>query len=300
MKLSPAMQLLHPGPSLSGDTLSVYVDESVHDRLGYIISAFVCSSLDLETPAQEALWAFGLTPGVDEFKSGELMVANETMRALREHLLRLVVQQAKIAILISPTDDKPSLGAELIHTLELIIKRNGLRFDNVTGHFDRGLFRTAAEGHRLAASSDTLSVAALHFDQDSRYTLGLQVADAVAHVVAQVLKEQITGAPKSIPIGGGASPYPDDAEAPLGWVLLTTIRDAFFVRPYLVGRSPMPEEASMKPVIIPDEQHLDAIIDAWQHPELLGWGVFVSESVPKAVRAPSESVFSRLWLGCIA
>lgn len=56
----------------------------------------------------------------------------------------------------------------------------------------------------------------------------------------------------------------------------------------------------MKPVIIPDEEHLDAIIDAWQHPEVLGWGVFVSDSVPKPVRAATEAAFSRLWLGCIA
>jgi len=55
----------------------------------------------------------------------------------------------------------------------------------------------------------------------------------------------------------------------------------------------------MDPVLIPDKSDMDAIIDAFEHPELLGWGVFLGADLPARVKVASEAVFSNLWLGCI-
>jgi len=293
------MHLLHPGPGLRGDSLSIFIDESRHDSLDFVLSALVCAAPEIELSVGDALRSEGLAPGVDEFKSGEFMKANDRMRRLRSRILRLVQDGARCAVLISSRDRRRTLGRELVQTLETLITRNGLRSPILQVYFDQGLFRSTSDARRLALQSSLPKTATFHFEQDSRRVLGLQVADAISHLVAQVLKEQICGVSKHIDIGGPDTGYEEGTTASLGWKLLMTVRYSFFVRPHLAGRAPTPEEAMMDPVLIPDKSDMDAIIDAFEHPELLGWGVFLGADLPARVKVASEAVFSNLWLGCI-
>ena len=52
--------------------IRVYVDECIHDRLGFTVTAFVFATSDL-TESISRLVDAGLIPKRDEFKSGEYM-----------------------------------------------------------------------------------------------------------------------------------------------------------------------------------------------------------------------------------
>ncbi|MFH0777999.1 MAG: hypothetical protein V2A71_05135 [Candidatus Eisenbacteria bacterium] len=47
-----------------------YFDESIHDRAGFILGAWVCSQSDLTPVVNKAIAEAGLQPGMHEFKSG--------------------------------------------------------------------------------------------------------------------------------------------------------------------------------------------------------------------------------------
>ncbi|MDP3013278.1 MAG: hypothetical protein Q8M92_03485, partial [Candidatus Subteraquimicrobiales bacterium] len=56
--------------------ISVYVDESIIEQLGFICTAFIFGKQGLEDAVQEVLLKAGLSPGKDEFKSGMFMAGN--------------------------------------------------------------------------------------------------------------------------------------------------------------------------------------------------------------------------------
>src|SRR5262245_29840945 len=68
----------------------MYVDESIHERLGFIVSAYVYTSSTLDTTIAEALRPLDSSHGVKEFKSGTLMRQSPVMQDVRERLLDLV------------------------------------------------------------------------------------------------------------------------------------------------------------------------------------------------------------------
>jgi hypothetical protein len=50
--------------------MNFYIDESIHTDLGFIVTAFVSAKEDIDSNISSALTKAGLTPGIDEFKSG--------------------------------------------------------------------------------------------------------------------------------------------------------------------------------------------------------------------------------------
>jgi len=276
--------------------ITVYVDESVHTHLGFIITAFVCTKRDLEEPVRKALVDLGFTPGVDEFKSGEQMAGNSRMRELRGRMFQLVVDQTKVVILVNTASSRPSLGSQILHVLPEIMRKNGLDPLTLTVHFDQGLFRSSEEATGIVSTIPDLRTVEFHFEQDSKRVLGLPVADATAHAIAQVLREQVTGRTKRIDIGGDQTGYPDGTRAQLGWSLLMGLRYAFFVRPAVLASRQGSVDFSRDPVLISDE---DDPAPPQQHPDLFGWGVLVGDDVTPELRAATEAVFDKIWLGCI-
>ena len=83
------------------DSIStLYVDESIHDALKFIVSAFVFSTRGLDGLVRQEIRAVGLTPGDHEFKSGHRMASDSRMQELRERLLDIVAERTRIALLV--------------------------------------------------------------------------------------------------------------------------------------------------------------------------------------------------------
>jgi hypothetical protein len=255
----------------------VYVDESIHDALGFMVTAFVFSKSDLTEPVSQALAAVGLVPGTDEFNSGRHMASRPELRSLRDALLSIAASTTKIAILISPASQQHKSGTLVLSTLSNVVRTNEIKVEHFEVFFDQGLVRSIDAQN----SVDGLLGAArceLRPEQDSRSTVGLQVADAVAHSVAQVLREEMADLIKLIQLGPDNG-YDESIEAPLGWTLRMTLRYSFFVAPLVVEEGQDPNE----------------VLNA----DLLGWGVFVSDDLGEGVRGAAHRAFGKLWLGCV-
>ncbi|MEW6087670.1 MAG: hypothetical protein AB1498_05145 [bacterium] len=75
-----------------------YIDESIHDSIGIVVTAFVFSDDNFEYSITEALQKAGLNTSQDEFKSSVRMDVNEPMQKARENLLALAGCKSKIAV----------------------------------------------------------------------------------------------------------------------------------------------------------------------------------------------------------
>ena len=68
----------------------IYVDESIHENLGFTIIAFVVAEDDIEIHVKKALINLNYIPGKDEFKSSTLMVSNPRMQDIRIKYFNIV------------------------------------------------------------------------------------------------------------------------------------------------------------------------------------------------------------------
>jgi len=198
------------------------------------------------------------------------------MRALRDTLLG-IAGSTKIAILIDPAAERRNSGARVLSALSLIVRTNGVDADHLEVSIDQGLVDPKEVRHH-ADKLRELGSCEIRCDEDSRIVMGLQVADAVAHSVAQVLREELGNFAKKVSLGP-ESGYDEGIEAPLGWTLRMSLRYAFFVRPVVVEKGQDPNE----------------VLNA----ALLNWGVFVSQDLEAGVGNAARRVFGQMWLGCI-
>ena len=274
----------------------IYIDESIHHHLGFIVVAFVCVIGDPNSKIEKILSEIGFKPGVDEFKSRRPMMDNPRMQGLRRKLIGITRKHASVAISVAPFNVRKSLGNHILNTLKKIIIKNGLNSSCLKIYFDQGLFRSVAIGKQTAASLSCLDGIEFFFEQDSKKVLGLQMADAIAHTTSQVLREALTGVKKQVHIGGANTGYPEGTQADLGWSLLMSLRNSFFVRPVVFAKHAIDVNLATEPHFVSDEED---IVSIYQNAELFEWGVFISDEANNDLKNVVKNVFGTLWLGCI-
>ncbi len=272
--------------------IQVYVDESIHANLDFIVCAFVFSKAGLDEPVMEALKAAGLQPGIDEFKSGTHMQNNPAQQSLREALLGIAGQHTRIALAVSPALSRASLGEWCLSALRAIVRRNGFHGMHFDVHFDEGI--VASTTGSVVAELKELCDVAIYSKQDSRACFGIQVADLVANATGQMIREAVTGRQKMVGIGGPETGYADDDQAPLGWSLKMALRYSMLRRP--IAHPDQSFHPDTNPVVV--ERGAD-YVDIAQNPDVLGWGVQLDDALVPRVRAGVEQEFGKIWLGCI-
>jgi hypothetical protein len=246
----------------SEEAYRIYVDESIHDADGYIVSAFVFDGGGLDVAIERELRTHGLTPGKDEFKSRTPMRDNLTLQQLRSAIQFAIVQSgAPVALLISAASRRLHLGVEVVNAIQRVSDSNGAELSRATVFVDEGIRRP-----RMLPATPVFE-----FDQDSKIVLGLQAADLMASLGAYILREALHGPSKYV------RPYDDDVDAELGWTFKMGLRRNFWRKhPEFTGDN----------------------LDEWFSADLLDYGVFLGEDVPNSVREAVEAVFSGIWLGC--
>jgi len=274
---------------------TIFVDESIHDGLGFVVTALVVPQSGVEDRVASALRNNGFLPEVDEFKSGAPMGSDPRMQRVREAILDIAATETKIAVFISPAAERNELGSEILRTLALVERRNGLSQGGLRVVLDQGLFRSRAHAE-AEIPKVTLPVAVvIEAEQDSKRRLGLQIADAVAHTVAQILRQELAAQKKTITIGLEHG-YEDGTEVELGWVFLMSLRHAFFTRQLAYAHDGDKVDPERNPVVI---GHDDDPAVFGQHPQLHGWGVFISDTMDPEVGRAAKALFEKIWLGCI-
>jgi hypothetical protein len=223
------------------------------------------------------------------------MINNPRMQDLRINYFNILRSKTKIAVLVTSSYEQEILGQEILKALANVIRKNGLKGHNLHILFDTGLCNSASINQQSAELQEDLKEARLMFDQDSKSVLGIQLADAVAHTIAQILKEHITGKSKKI-ILSEAYGYDNQTEFELGWTLLMDLRYSFFVRRVFYKSNSRTMDPRTEPLLIDDDED---IVQFVQHPELFGWGVFVSNNCTDELKIAVKEVFDKVWLGCI-
>lgn len=275
--------------------ISVYVDESIIDQYAFICTAFIFSKQGLEYGVKEALSKAGLTPGKDEFKSGIFMAGKAALQELRATLLSLANSKARNAIVFTDAKGRNELGYELLHYLNLICIKNNIDTSKLDVYFDKGLFPSVEEAEGLVPHFSPLTKGKLLFEQNSVITFGIQVADAVAHSIGQILREELSGHSKTVYLGRDEG-YEDGTPADLGWTLLMGLRYSLFTRPVVYQAHAMKLAPESDPLVVSDD---DDIVQYALHPDLFGWGIFVSPKCDHSIQRAVRDRFDRLWLGCI-
>jgi hypothetical protein len=272
--------------------IQIYVDESIHDSLDFIVSAFVFSKEGLEGRVAEALSGAGLRPGIDEFKSGAFMTGNAVQQDLRDTLMCIAGQHTRVALAVSPATARPKLGEWCLKALATVVRRNGFHEVPFDAHFDEGILGAQASPARAAL--EACCDIAIGPNEDSKKCMGIQVADVVAHATGQMIREAVTGRRKMVGIGGPDTGYADDDRAPLGWSLKMSLRHSLLRRPLVQrGQSFHPET---DPVIVDPGDDYVAVA---QHPDVSGWGVQLHDALSTTVRMGVLQELGKIWLGCI-
>jgi len=271
-----------------------FVDESIYDALGIVVTAFVFSDSQFEKQVIEALKEAGLNVPHEEYKSSARMDSNEHMRNARDKLLSLAGNSSRIAVFFGPFSRR-RLGRQTLQAVQSVLLRNSIEPSSLTIYFDQEIFPSEEEANRLKAIFHYLEGSQIHAHEDSRACVGIQVADAVAHSFGQMIKESLSGKQKMIDIGGPNTGYPAGTEAPLGWSLLMTLRYALLTRPIVYNGEQYSPQCD--PVVL-DPMNDDPVAFA-QHPTLLGWGVQIAPESDNSLRQAVEGELGRIWLGCI-
>jgi len=274
--------------------MNCYVDESIHTESGFVVTAFVFSEDGFENTILTILKNSGLSPPQEEYKSSARMDSNANMRSVRDRFLNLAATKAKIAVFFGPFS-RSTLGKHTLQALQSVLVRNGIRPEELSVYFDEEIFPSEKEAFRLIELFHYIHTCKVYPRENSKIRLGIQVADAVAHSFGQILKEELSGKPKLVDIGGPGTGYIEGELAPLGWDLLMTLRYGLMTRPMIYNGEPY--NAATDPVVL--DPLKDDPVDYGQHPILLGWGVQTALEADSTLREGVERAFGRIWLGCI-
>jgi hypothetical protein len=255
-----------------------YFDESIHPKCNFILGAFAYSEDSLDGPVSDALRHCGLTPRVDEFKSGTYMTGNHVQVSARALLKSIVRNYCRIGVVIAPNVPRRLIGHEALNGLNKILATASFRSSSHEVFFDRGIFAGSVAGQVEAETICDGRPCRFHFEQDSRKILGLQVADLVAHTCATMLLAELGSVKKTVKAGPDSG-YDPDADMPLEFELWAGLRYNFF------ATGPPPYDTW--------ESQLDFKVDVESK------GLHVSRSCDESIKNAALSRFGSMYLGCI-
>lgn len=254
-----------------------YFDETIQERGGFIIGAFVYSPNDATPKVYSAIKQVGLRPGVDEFKSGTRMDRNPRQKELRGHF-KEILANTRIGVVVVPTAERASLGHEAMLGLRKILSANHLAHESHSVFLDEEITVGRTPYKELLGESGALCE--VHESQDSKLIGGIQLADLAAHCLGGMLLEHLDLVTKFVRAGENSG-YEPDLQIELGLELWASLRYQFF-------KAPCPN-----PGAILDDPAGDLIFD------VENYGLHIADSCPQFLKKAALGRFGSCYLGCI-
>lgn len=243
----------------------IFVDESIQDNLGYMCVGFAYCEESPDRSINDAIALAGLTPGIDEYKSGYRMANSRSRHALRDSIYQIVLDRCKLGLYIAPVSERPALLGSVVDIVEQIIHRNDLS----------GPHSVFVDGGILGSFKPRDGIQ-VEFDCDSKRVPGIQLADFVAYHCSYLLKCTLSGTSKKILIEKAPHPLSGE-EVELDWMVRTNLRRNFFV----------------------EQRNVEEITgDDWFF-NLAGYGAFFSPGLSPQVRSAAEETFDSMYFGCV-
>lgn len=251
-----------------------FLDDSKHHQIGFSIATFVICKHDPTETLSQIFLKHGYCPASFEFKASMRMDGDRTLRNLRADLKKFIQSYCKVAVCV--VDDDKMLGPASLRLLSAALRHPDLigRYHEVA--FDEGLFTSAAAGKRLAAKDPGLKGCNFGFEQDSRQSLGIQLADLVAHTCATMLRESLLSEPKTIKWNDPTDTVYHGLEAPLEFEMWASIRYSFL---------------SVNKPVHDDNFDLATV-------NVFPWGLYVDADVSDRITSAAFKRFGENYIGC--
>ena len=244
-----------------------YIDESIHDKAGFIIAACVYSKTDLNEDIAKIIQDCGFDSKDFEFKSRTNYTKEPSQVKVRESLKSLLSAKCKIGIVIIPRDKRNELGNECIKGIKQFVSSNKINLP-VSIYFDEGI-----KGNL----DNTNSEIELFFNQDSKLMRGIQLADLAAHISSIQLKDVMGLISKKVKAGENSG-YDPDMEIELGFEMWATLRYSYFNK----GTTEYSEDSIELATI-----------------DVEPYGLYISEFCNDELARMSRDRFATMYLGCI-
>lgn len=253
----------------------IFFDESLHRRGDFVLGAFVVADGDLDRRLRTAIRSVELTPGVDEYKSRHPHGSDPRYANLREELYR-IVSGCQMGLMVAPYDKRSALGEEAMRALAYLDRENQF-VRPVTAYFDEGLFSPEIEAFSYARQASLSADLELRVECDSRITLGIQLADLVAHTCSVMLLGQMGIVTKTVKAGANSG-YDEDDDLPLEFELWARLRWNLLSRNLT---DPELQEAASA-----------GLVDTT-------CGLYVATTCSSDLAEAASVRFGQTWLGCI-
>jgi len=245
--------------------MNIYIDESIHDKYGFMLLAYVLCNRDPQSDLDDIVSKYGL----DEFHACEKMHDNKAMKRLRNDMKAYVNSNCSWGVLVLPNISRSNLKDDFILLIEGLAN-NSCEIP-ISVFVDEGIINNAeANSMKSIEGVNEIEIC------NSHTVNGIQLADMVAALCGVRLREEISESPKLL-IYGEESGFNPPIEAELGYELWASLRYSMHKQPEPLGDD-MPEMATFKTD---------------------GYGLFVSPKCSSYLKEQAEKLFGSVYLGCI-
>jgi len=245
--------------------MNIYIDESIHDKYGFMLLGYVTCQHDPQHDLAVILKKYDL----DEFHAGKKMKNDHAMQQLRSDIRSYLNSYCEWGVLVLPSNMRTQIKEDLINLVECLSK--------VISKFPLNIF--IDEG--IISDNDAKEIVNLKRIKNlevcsSHEVNGIQLADLVAALCGVRLREEISGEPKMLTYGDDYGFNPP-IEAELGYELWASLRYS------------MLRNSKSKGDDVPELLSFDTA----------GYGFFTSQACSTKLKEKAKNIFGELYLGCI-
>lgn len=251
----------------------LFFDDSKHHSWGFSVGAFAICEHDPTNELRSIIGRHGFDPEHYEFKSSSPMKGKPKQQVVRNELRSFIQRNCEIAICVVDGDKR--LGPAGVKLLEKMLQHDLLKGQKHQFFFDEGLFSSQDLADEHLTQIKANEFCEVHFEQDSKSIVGIQIADLVAHTCGTMLLDALGKPMKLVKVDN--SGYDDDVDIDLGFELWAGVRYAFL---------------STQKQRIEDDFDL-AVVD------VSTYGLLVDESVSNHGEKAARKRFGEMYLGCI-
>lgn len=243
--------------------MNIYIDESVHEKFGFMILAYVICNHDPQFDITNILSEHSMI----EHHSCARMDNSTSSRELRGDLISYLNSNCRWGAFIMSNEYRHRSYKEVSFLLSSLIKNLQEEKGNV--FLDEGIINAT---EALSLCSNEIKVITC----SSHEVCGIQLADLVASFSGVRFREALTGKAKILTYGYDCG-YEPPIEAPLGFELFATLRQSMLRENEPIGDE-MPEFATFKTV---------------------NKGLVLSENLSNEFSQLALKTFGEVYLGCI-
>ncbi|QFT47826.1 hypothetical protein FIU97_14685 [Roseivivax sp. THAF40] len=252
-----------------------FLDDSKHHYAGFSLAAFVICETDPTDHVEAIFRDLGFDPGGFEYKSSAKMADDNRLRQLRAALKNYISRKCKISICVVNGDNR--LGPAALKLLHCALSHPSLEGHDHEVFFDEGLFPSVKSATDPASRENKFGQCKMHFEQDSRNHVGIQLADVAAHTCSTMLLETLGHVTKKVVLSVPGDSVYDGQEVGLGFEMWAGMRYALL---------------SMTKQHPKNDFELATV-------DVFPWGLFIDESTSEPIAAAAKQRFGENYLGCI-